>query len=62
MSEHLPPLCRINDILPILPIKRSTVWQWVREGKFPAPIQLGRLRVWKRDDIRAWLKLDKRDE
>ena len=53
----LPPLCRISDLLPVLPIKRSTVWLWVRQGRFPAPVRpFGSFcTVWKREDILAWL-------
>lgn len=53
----LPPLCRISDLLPVLPIKRSTVWLWVRQGRFPAPVRpFGSFcTVWKREEILAWL-------
>lgn len=54
---NLPPLCRIADLLPVVPIKRSTVWLWVRTGRFPAPIRpFGKFcTVWRREDILAWL-------
>ncbi len=54
---NLPPLCRITDVLPVVPIKRSTVWLWVRTGRFPAPIRpFGKFcTVWRREDILAWL-------
>ena len=26
------------------------------EGKLPAPIQLGRLKKWNRDELRAWME------
>ena len=53
----LPPLCRISDLLPVLPIKRSTVWLWVRQGRFPSPVRpFGNYcTVWKREEILAWL-------
>ena len=54
---NLPPLCRITDLLPVVPIKRSTVWLWVRTGRFPAPIRpFGKFcTVWRREDVLAWL-------
>ncbi len=54
---NLPPLCRISDVLSVVPIKRSTIWLWVRQGRFPAPIRpFGRgCTVWRREDILAWL-------
>ncbi|WP_157809284.1 helix-turn-helix transcriptional regulator [Acinetobacter haemolyticus] len=30
----------INDMLPYLPIKRSTVWKWVKDGRFPEPVKI----------------------
>lgn len=31
----------------LLPVSSSTVWRWVREGKFPEPFKLGeRVTVW----------------
>ena len=38
----------------IIPIGRSTWWQWVRDGKAPAPVKLGpRTTAWKSVDIAA---------
>lgn len=53
---HLPPLVRINEILPVVPIKRATVWLWVRQGRFPQPVKRGGFTWWRRDDICAWLQ------
>ncbi len=25
----------------VLPINRSTLWRWVRDGHFPAPVKIG---------------------
>ena len=36
-----------------LPISRSTLWLWIRQGKFPPGIKLGeRVRVWPVKDVR----------
>lgn len=51
----LPPLCRISHVLTVVPIGRSTVWLWARQGRFPKPFKFGAITVWKRDDIIAWL-------
>jgi predicted DNA-binding transcriptional regulator AlpA len=55
-EQSLPPLCRLNDILRVVPIKRSTVWLWARKGKFPKPFKFGSLTLWRRDDVLAWLE------
>jgi len=41
-----------NATPPLIPIGRSTWWQWVRDGKAPAPVKLGpRTTAWKSADI-----------
>ena len=43
---------RIPQILELIPIGRSTWWQWVADGKAPKPIKLGpRTTAWKAADI-----------
>ncbi|GLG84662.1 helix-turn-helix domain-containing protein [Acinetobacter nosocomialis] len=45
----------LNDMLPHLPIKRSTVWKWVKDGRFPVPVKIHTLTRWRCADIHAWL-------
>ncbi|MDC4303422.1 AlpA family phage regulatory protein [Acinetobacter baumannii] len=52
----------INDMLPHLPIKRSTVWKWVKNGRFPAPVKIHSLTCWRCEEIHAWLKQYSKDE
>jgi predicted DNA-binding transcriptional regulator AlpA len=51
---------RLADILAPggpLPIGRSTWWQGVREGRYPAPIKLGpRITAWRVEDIRKLIE------
>ena len=36
-------------------ISRSTVWRWVKEGKFPKPVKLGEAATrWRICDLQAW--------
>ena len=44
---------RLPTILRIIPVSRSTWWQWVRDGKAPAGRKLGpRITAWKVEEIR----------
>lgn len=44
-------------IPPLIPIGRSTWWQWVRDGKAPAPVKLGpRTTAWRAEQIFALVK------
>ena len=44
-----------------VPVNRVTIWNWVKAGTFPAPIQLNphvvnSPLVWSEDEILAWLE------
>lgn len=42
-----------KDILP--GVSRTNLWRWVRDGKFPKPLRIGRRKVWKFSAIQRWL-------
>ncbi len=47
-----PRLLRIRQVLEIIPVSKSTWWQGVKDGKFPAPIKLGpRTTCWHEADV-----------
>lgn len=38
-------------------LSRSTIYQWMKDGKFPQPVALGtRLVAWRASDVNAWLE------
>lgn len=40
----------------LVPVSASTLWLWVRDGKFPKPVKLGeRVTAWRVEDVRAYL-------
>lgn len=43
------------EMLPHLPIKRSTLWKWAKDGRFPTPTKIGRLTRWRTEDVIKWL-------
>lgn len=46
-SKAKPP------IPPVVPVSKSTWWEGVKSGRFPAPIKLSpRVTVWRVEDIR----------
>jgi prophage regulatory protein len=46
-------LLRLPQVLAILPISRSTWWDGVKRGRFPAPVRIGpRTTAWRASDIR----------
>jgi prophage regulatory protein len=55
--EHAPQrsgvrILRQRQVLELLGISGSTLWQWVKDGRFPRPIPLGPNSVaWLQDEI-----------
>ena len=38
-----------------LPVSAATVWRWVRDGQFPAPVRLGPgCTAWTLEAVEAW--------
>lgn len=38
-------------------VSRSTIWRWLKEGKFPKPIRLGEGSTrWRLSDLEDWEK------
>jgi len=49
---------RLPVVMKYVPFKRSTIYQKVKDGSFPAPCKLSpRVVAWKVEDIIAWIAL-----
>lgn len=45
---------RLNTILKIYPVSRSTWWAGVKDGRYPKPVKLGlKITAWRVEDIHA---------
>ncbi|WP_291441154.1 AlpA family phage regulatory protein [Desulfovibrio sp.] len=50
-------LLRINQVLALVPVGRSSWWEGCRTGRYPKPVKLGpRTTVWRAEDIVAFLE------
>lgn len=50
-------LIRINEVLQYIPVCRSTWWEGVRTGRYPAPVHLGpRVTAWRLSSIMQLVK------
>jgi prophage regulatory protein len=43
-------------ILGPIPVGKSTWWDGVRTGRFPAPVRIGRRTLWRVEDIRELIE------
>lgn len=52
---------RQSALIPnIVPLSPATLWRWVRNGTFPAPVKLGEnVTAWRCEDVRQWIDAKK---
>lgn len=41
----------------LIGVSDKTIWNWVKHGKFPAPIKLtSSITVWRLSDVKTWMQ------
>lgn len=55
-TTHEPTLLRRPQVQQRTGLSRSTLYQYIKDGDFPAPIPLGtRAVAWLESDVSAWI-------
>jgi len=54
-ASQIPQLARGKQVCAALGVSRSALHEWIRAGKFPAPIKLGNRNAWPWSVVREWL-------
>jgi prophage regulatory protein len=48
-------LARLPTVLRLTGLGRSTIYRWIADGSFPAPVRLGpRVVAWRMSDLDRW--------
>ena len=56
MSSMKPQLMRIDDVLKVIDVSRTTLYSLLREGDFPPPVRVSKRNVrWRQEDVQQWL-------
>jgi prophage regulatory protein len=56
LDPHSVRLLRVQDVLRMVALSRSTLYHHVRRGEFPRPLSIGPRAVrWRSDEVHAWL-------
>ena len=41
----------------LVPIDHSTLWRWVKQGRFPQPVKLGpNITAWSAQSVHDWIE------
>ena len=49
-------LLRLPQVEAITGFKKSTLYHWIKEGKFCRPIQIGRMSAWPESAVHQWVQ------
>ena len=50
------PVLRRKQVCALLGVSHTTLYDWIRAGRFPAPIELGpNSRAWLREEVEEFL-------
>ena len=47
---------RMKELPDVVSAKASTIYTWIREGKFPAPKKMNRISIWSKDVVDNWVE------
>jgi prophage regulatory protein len=57
MNKNSTNILRFPEVLKRVGMKRTTIYNWVAEGKFPPPVKLGVRSVgWTEQSVELWIK------
>jgi prophage regulatory protein len=50
-------LLRFKTLREYVPSGRTTIWRMVKDGRFPAPVRIGKNGIaWRSDEVQNWIK------
>lgn len=49
-------LMRLVEVEEAVCVKTTTIYKWMKEGKFPKPIKMGFVSLWVRAEVEAWIQ------
>lgn len=56
MKMTTDKLMRLPQVLEVVPVSKSTWWNWCKQGIAPAPVRLGRTTCWRESDVMALMQ------
>jgi len=49
-------LMRLVEVEEAVCVKTTTIYKWMKEGKFPKPIKMGFVSLWVRAEVESWIQ------
>ncbi|MGQ7271664.1 helix-turn-helix transcriptional regulator [Marinobacter nauticus] len=55
-ASNIERFLRYREVEKVTGFRRSTIYLWMSQGKFPRPIKIQRAVAWKLSDIENWME------
>lgn len=49
-------LMRLVEVEEAVCVKTTTIYKWMKEGKFPKPVKMGFVSLWVRAEVESWIQ------
>lgn len=43
------------EVTEMVGVSYPTIWRWMRDGKFPRPVEMGERSMWIMDEVQDWM-------
>ncbi|SPL71081.1 helix-turn-helix transcriptional regulator [Acinetobacter stercoris] len=54
---RMKDLANRSDYKGLIGVSSQTLWRWIQQNRFPAPIRIGsNISVFKMSEVQAWMK------
>ncbi len=55
-------LLTLKEVINLIGFKKATIYKYIKNGKFPKQIKIGKASRWKLSDIEKWINSHIKDE
>jgi len=55
-------LLTLKEVVEIVGFKKSTIYKFIKKGKFPRPLKFGKSSRWTKSEINEWINNLKQKE
>lgn len=49
-------LMRLNAVIQVTSLKKSSIYEHIKSGKFPEPVKIGFASAWLESEVQEWIK------
>ena len=56
-TQNTPQFMRIDEVVGITAMSKTTIYRWSRQGQFPPPVKISHISTaWIKSEVDEWVK------